>query len=522
MKGLINKHPFIVTASSGILAGGVYSFGLPALLLPVFLALFFFVVSSQKKPSSLFHIIKLTAAFYYSFYFVVLIWFLDTDVTLLAGLSGEYARLFLGLCLVIMAFVITLASTPLAVVLHKIQDRLSQPHIGTLAVVASAWVVIEWCRSIVFSIFLYAPGASIGDYWNFGSLGLAVISSPIGYVGRFFGMYGLSMLVVLVSVTIVWALHGKFKPIILIVCGLIVLGSVGYFYELRSEIGSSVPASVLQREGNLDDLTSGPTDFKFMEDSPKELIVLTEYSRIHADGNEKYAQKYVFDRLSPSGMSIDVLADFTKPGVRYNTLEARNKNSEVLDTQTKQLLIPTGEYLPGILQLFYKLTGQDGINQNFAATRGLNRGQPPRVVSTGSLHVAPVACSGILGRNIYRDLVNDGGQVLTNSASLIIFSGSKAYFRQSLQMARFHAIANQRTYIQASMGAPAFVIDDQGDFIVAPAETKTAFIDFRFTPTSHLTPYTRFGEWPLLLATAVNIGFVGHWGWKHLGSRRKS
>jgi apolipoprotein N-acyltransferase len=306
------------------------------------------------------------------------------------------------------------------------------------------------------------------------------------------------------------------------VCCSVLLSVGGFLLYMRSENTAKLPASVLQREGRLDDLSSGSTDYKFLQNTPKELIVLTEYSRIHAAGNEKYAQKYVFDRMTDGGMSIDVLADFTKPGTRYNTLEARDKDGKVLDTQTKQLLIPTGEYLPGILQVFYRLTGQDGINQSFAATRQLHRGQPPRTVSSDSLTVAPVACSGILGRNIYRDLVNDGGEVLTNSASLIIFSGSQAYFRQSLQMARFHAVANQRTYIQASMGAPAFVIDDAGEFIVAPEDIKTAFIDFEFMPRDSKTVYTRLGEWPLLIAALITTGFMGSQLWKHTRSRRKN
>ena len=522
MNGLINKYPKIAVALSGILAGGVYSFGLPALLLPVFLALFFWTVSEQKKQSSVLQTLKLTGIFYWAFYLVILIWFLDTDITLLAGLSSENARLFLGLCLFIMVGMLTFVSLPFGLILHKLRSRLVTADVWTPAVLSSAWVVIEWCRSWAFSIFLYAPGASMGDYWNFGSLGLGLIATPLGFLSRFLGMYGLSMLVVIMSLLIIRAMKKQFKPLLAAVVILIAVSAAGFLWNLQGANGDYIKASVLQREKDLDGLSSGVTDIKYLDDSPKEIIVLTEYSRIFTEGREKYAKKYVNDRLGENGISIDVSADFSLPGERYNTLEARDNAGRLVDSQTKQLLIPTGEYLPGLVQIFYRLTGQDSINQSFADTRQLYRGQPPRVIKTARTVIAPVACSGILGRNIYRQLVNDGGEVLTNSASLIIFSGSKAYFRQSLQMARFHAIANQRTYIQASMGAPAFVIDEDGGFIIPPEDTKTAFIDFSFMPEVSKTVYTRLGEWPLLIATLTVASFAGNQILMHVRSRRKN
>lgn len=508
MKNLVAKYPIATASVSGVLAGGVYSFGFPSLLLPFILALFFNTLLLKTRQPALKNFMLRAAAFFWSFYFVVLIWFLNTDVALLAGLSGDHARLLLGLCLVIMVTMWTAVTLPFMLIFFNLRTKLRTPTLLPALTFAGTWAVMEWTRSLAFSVFLYAPGASMGDYWNFGSLGLGLIGSPLGYLTQFIGMYGLGMVVVLAALTMVWAFNKRVKPLIVLVACMVVLAIGGYVLNSRSSNESKVSASVLQREGKLDDLSSGYTDYKFLQQTPKELIVLTEYSRIHAQGNEKYAQKYVFDRLSENGISIDVLADFTKPGIRYNTLEGRNKNGELLDTQTKQLLIPTGEYLPGLVQLFYKFTGQDSLNQNYASTRQLYRGQPPRVITNGNLTVAPVACSGILGRNIYRDLVNDGGQVLTNSASLLIFSGSQAYFRQSLQMARFHAVASQRTYIQASMGAPAFVMDDNGEFIIAPEDTRTAFIDFEFTPRNTQTVYTKFGEWPLMLAALVTAGFV--------------
>lgn len=515
------RFPYQVSAVTGLAAGGVYSFGLPPVLLPLFILPYFLIFVRSPKTISLKSSLKISAVFFFCLLFTVLIWFLDTDVTLLAGLGSRYASLFLGLCLVIMASVLTLACLPLGFVMYRLQNQLKTPSLGVLLVIASAWVVIEWLRSLVFAIFLYAPGASIGDYWNFGSLGLGLISSPVGYLSRFVGMYGLSGLAVMYSLCLVWAFDKSYKPLLLLL-GLTTIGSIiSYTLLVPDNTKPPISASVLQREGSFADLDGNGAAIKYLDESPKDLIVLNEYSTVHLAGNEAFSKKYVENRLSAGGISLDVFANFASADERHSALETRGKNGKIVDSQTKQLLIPTGEYLPAILQLFYKTTGQSRINSSFAESRKLLRGQPPRVIHSEHLAIAPVACSGILGRNIYRQLVNDGGQVLTNSASLLIFNNSRSYFRQSLQMARFHAIANNRTYIQASMGASAFVIDSDGNYIIAPEDKKTAFVDFEFQPSDYKTPYTRFGEWPLLASGVVLAGFTGLGFQKRIKNRRK-
>ncbi len=507
MKYNFSNYKFCVATLSGLAVGGVYSFGLPAPFLPLLLLPFLLIFSEQKKALRFKETLKVCALFFFSYYTVVLVWFLDTDVTLLAGLDPQYAKVFLGLCVLIMSLVLTLASLPAGLVMHQLQNRLKKPDLWSVLVLSSTWAVIEWARSMAFSLFLYATGGSIGDYWNFGSLGLGLISTQFGFLSRLVGMYGLSMLVVCIAMTLVWALKKHYKPLLAVLLVSALASYLSYFVHTPSSTLSPISASVLQREGHLTDI-SGDIGIVYKQETPKDLIVLTEYSAAHLPGNEQFLDTYINNRLSDSGVSIDVSADFTKTGVRYGTLEVRNHKNELIDTQTKQLLIPTGEYLPGILQTFFKLTGQNNINTSFDATRRLYRGDPPSVIRTNNLSIAPVACSGILGRNIYRQLVNDGVQVMTNSASLVVFSGSKAYFRQSVQMARFHAVANQRTYIQASMGAPAFVIDEAGKFIVAPKDTETGFIDFEFTPENNKTFYTKFGEWPLLASATILGLFV--------------
>ncbi|MDL2363548.1 MAG: hypothetical protein QFB86_04180 [Patescibacteria group bacterium] len=506
MSRTLNRYPYLLVVLSGLATGGIYSFGLPALFLPVLVLPFFWLFIQPDEVLSFKKSLVLSACFFFAFYSTTFIWFLDTDVSLLAGLDPNMGPIILGFGLLLISTILTLISLPFGIMLFKLQAQIKQPNLIALVLLASAWCVMEWARSLTFALFLSAPQASIGDYWNFGSLGLGLTSTSVGYLSRVVGMYGLSFIAVSLTLSLGWAINKRYKPLALIV-SVVVIASFLSYTVINNGDKALVSASLLQREGQLTDIQDS-IPINFNSNSPKDFILLPEYSGVHLPGNEKFVEKYVTGRMKATGINIDVTADFIKPGKRFNTLEARNKNGKLVDSQTKELLIPTGEYLPSVIQSFYKLTGQDAINKSFAQTRRLDRGQPPRVIRTQAVSIAPVACSGILGRNIYRQLVNDGGEVLTNSASLLIFNNSKSYLRQSSQMAHFHAVANNRTYIQASMGAPAFVIDGNGHYTVAPDDTRTEFIDFNFTPNSQKTPYTKYGEWPLTLSGLILAAYM--------------
>ncbi len=495
----------ILIGLSALLAGCVFAFGFPWFVLPAALAMFFWILVGQETKSFK-HSLWFTGLFFWLYYALVLGWFLDTDISLLAGLDSKTGPFVLWFCLVVMSSVLTLASLPFGAVTFYFRSRLKRPDIVALVTLIFSWALVEWLRSLVFSVFLYAPESSVGDYWNFGSLGLGIVSTPLGYFSRIVGMYGLSMLVVAIGITLFWASKKHYKPLVLVVL-LAVAGSVTGFNMVPKETLQPIEARLLQGDSQFGGQTTAVA-IRNKSQNKKDLIVLPEYSRLYDTENKNFTTEYVTSQLSNRGVVLDVSANFTNAGSRKSFLLTRDKNT-IVDSQTKRLLIPTGEYLPSIVTEFYRLTGQSEISDKFAQTRKLEKGESPHVITTKSLTIAPVACSGILGRNIYRRLVNDGGNVLTNSASLATFAGSDSYFRQSVQMAHFHAVANNRTFIQATIGAPAFVIDGNGSYILEPDGSATEFADFSFTPKNHTTFYTKYGDWPLMLSVVYMAGFAG-------------
>lgn len=501
----ISSHPITISGISGCVAGLVFSFGLPAYFLILALIPFFYYFDARERLSATKSIV-IILSFFIPFYAVVLSWFVDSDTSGLVGLSREMSLFASGISLLIMTVVLTIVHIPFALGMHRIQRLLRQSPVYASILISSMWVVSEWAASLAFSIFLYGSGGSIGDYWNFGSFGLAIMDTPLSYASRIVGMYGLSFLTVMTAGAIYVSFTRKrYTFLITLVASLVSLVILGS-YLFGSGTGSTLQGSVLQIKSTDSDYTLGAPVENYSKEQ-KDVIVLPEYSKVFEHGHELFAEQYVSKRLKTDGISIDVTEGSKDKW--YGTLEFRDSTGKLIKEQTKELLIPTGEYLPAVLTTFYNNTGQSELVQHFDKSRRVEKGSPPEVFSSDDLTVGPVACSGILARNIYRQHTSNGAMVLTNSASLAYFNGSKSYYRQAMLMARFHAIANSRPFIQATLGAPAFVLDANGSYIVEPTDSRTTFIDFDFQSSKNKTPYTKTGEWVLLFSGFVMLAGLG-------------
>jgi len=489
------------------LAGSIFSYNVPLVLLPVSIALFviqFFTNQFFSLKQAVFR----TFIFFGAFHTICMIWFLQADVNGLIEVTTSTAENASLISLIVVVCFWTICSAPLAYLLYKksaIQNHQNQ----MLVLLPSVWVLTEWIKSFGFSLFLYGPGATIGDYWNFGNMGMVFMNSPMSYASRFVGMYGLSFLFILslcLFIKLLFAGNQKVARRYLLLFMMAIVGlSLASKLLWSPETANMKQASVLQIEKTTPNLVY-ETSIENKNDKAKDLIVLPEYSSVFQLAFLPLATTKVNNRLSSEGVSINVGEG--DPNQRYGTLEFRDNQGAIVETQTKQLLIPTGEYLPNIITAFYKLSNQNYITETYRNTRQVHKGQPAKVFRSQNLIIGPVACSGILGRNIFRELTNDGAEVLTNSASLLIFNKSDAYFKQSLMMARFHAIANNRTYIQATKGASAFALDSNGKYLISPSGIETKFIDFEFSANKQTTLYNFLGEWFLIVSLLTLAGCI--------------
>ncbi len=503
------NSPFTWLIAGGIIGGSVFSYSLSPWLLPI--AIFPLILSfySGRKLTFRQSLVSILA-FFVPYFAVVLKWFIDADISGLSGVSRRGAITASIASIMIITTVFIICSLPLALFIKTISgNQASKKRVFELLVMLPAvWVVCEWLRSWGFSVIAYGKNGTLGDFWNFGSIGLGMMNTPLAPLSKLIGMYGLSFLVVLIASLFIMAYKSKDLRLRLTFASLILLiiASVIVSNHYWSSKASSVYHGSVEQIENLAPHFFRKNTIEDFDPAAKDLIVLPEYSGIFDHGFDSFANTYINDRLGKDGVSINVAEG---PNLKHiTTLELRGNKGELIDSQTKQLLIPTGEYLPYIVSGYYRLSGQTKLVDRFNNTRANLKGDPPKVFSANSFKIGPVSCSGILGRQIYRNLTREGAGVLTNSASLIIFNRSKSYFYQSLMMAKFHAVANNRVFIQASKGAPAFVIDGNGSYIVKPGNVSDKFIDFKFKTNKSLTPFSYLGEWILLFSGAILVGYL--------------
>jgi apolipoprotein N-acyltransferase len=434
-----------------------------------------------------------------------MIWMLHADIGGMAQVSTPIGLIVVVIFMFLMAAVMTLALLPLGYFVYVLKKAYPKNSGIILLLLPALVVVCEYLRSILSSIYQYGPGGSIGDYWNFGSFGLAAVQSPLDYMSKYLGLYGLSFIVVAISALLVWIFTRKTHKLPLIgvlVAFILVLGLAGKLDDSHNikSIESTKHASVQSISSEYYSYQD-PMMIEYEDTAKKDLILLTEYSGISESDNSNVFNKYIKNRLSNDGVAIDVRGGSSDK--RAGTLQFVNNSGITTDTIIKGLLIPNGEYLPLTTTLLLKLTGNASVVKDFNETRKLQKGETVRVHNTSGLTIGPVACSGILSRQDYRKLTKNGAEVLTNSASLVILGRSNAYFNQSLAMARFHAIANQRTFIQASKSAPSFALDTQGKYIFRSITADSKFTDMTFQTNSNQTFYTRYGETVLYFSVFI-------------------
>lgn len=360
----------------------------------------------------------------------------------------------------------------------------------------AVWALAEFVRVYLFSIFYYGPGGSISPNWNLGIIGLGATNSPLVYSSRFVGLYGLSIVVVLINIALYFLIYKKnIKYSVLIVMPIIILGAVGYVMYRPSQKTIEVGAVHLASEDSLN-------DWGAIEYPPKDLdlLVLPEYS-LYFD-NKDY-QKFSEENI---GKNTTIITSVSGDGVpATNNLTFYDSTQGIYSSQPKTFLIGTGEYVPYFITGFFKLINQEGIIKSFNETQQVKRGPTPEhAVQTPSAKVGALVCSGVLALNEYRRLSSEGAEILTNSASLALISQASLYHVQEGYLTKFHAVANAKPFAQSSRSGESYILNWDGSRLVSTTGDST-LISSNVQTSSSRTLYSILGEWTILASAAIII-----------------
>lgn len=321
------------------------------------------------------------------------------------------------------------------------------------------FALAELVRSYLFAIMAYGPHGKLSPNFNWGSIAVPASGTPIVYNARVFGFFGITLFVVVVNICLYLMTYRRrlLLPIMmlsLIVASTLLTWSVGASQQGRTMKVASVHLNE-KSDMTLIDNTLWPQE-------GTDLLVLPEYSAIL-----KYKDyKKMLGRLSEHGVAITSIDNGRSPQ-GTNRIIILNRNGDIINSQDKTFLIPTGEYIPYSLNVGFRLIGKSQAITDFTYSQQLTKGTRPEEPFTTSdnVTIGALACSGVGSLTGYKQLTNQGADVLTNSASLAFLLPDSIYHTYAHNMARFQAVSNNRPFVQASRSGQSYIIDNQGSYI---------------------------------------------------------
>ncbi|MBM3270955.1 MAG: apolipoprotein N-acyltransferase [Candidatus Sericytochromatia bacterium] len=169
--------------------------------------------------------------------------------------------------------------------------------------------------------------------------------------------------------------------------------------------------------------------------------------------------------------------------------------------EAKRHLVPFGEFMPfrGILP--------DVLAKLNVLQRDLTRGEGPRPFKLPGASVGTGVCFDSIFPRALADDAMAGATVLavvTNDAWYKDTAAPHQHFAHSI----LRAVENRRFMLRAANTGISGIIDPYGRVLARSGVFVPAVVEGTIAPLSHVTPYTRIGDWPALLGLATLLGLM--------------
>ena len=164
--------------------------------------------------------------------------------------------------------------------------------------------------------------------------------------------------------------------------------------------------------------------------------------------------------------------------------------------------------MPYSVETLLTITRQTGPLAEFDVLRAVQKGDGTvnKLVVRDDFIVGAEVCSSIVSTEDYRKLTHEGATILTNSASLGVFGGSRVYRISHNGMARFMAVANARPFVQSAQDEAAYILDHNGNEILTITPVGQGTQDVTMNQTK--TIYTIIGDWPVYVGAGIALSVL--------------
>lgn len=413
---------------------------------------------------------------------------------------------------------------------------------GTLFVLPAAWVFSEWLRSQ--GVFAF-PWGFVGYVW---------VNTPLAQLADLAGVYGLSLLTLVVLSlfasllvpkgaqgayrlgTFEPASPGKALPVTLalslLVFGfaysgyrlgevlpetseraLLVQGNTNPLYRVNGEEDdllrhARLTSSALASLANGADLANG-TSLPGLVIWPEGAVPWPDPRR----GNFEEAQELLLAQLGAGARGLPVI---TGAGAY---IDNRGYNSafsvvgeQIVDRYDKTYLVPFGEFFPwqGPLHLAYEAVFR-AFGLPFLDSRAAGEAVRP-VLSAGFLAGVYICYESVFPQ-VPRIMVREGARVLSNISNDAWF-GRGLGREQHFLMGSMRAIETRRYILRAGNDGITAVIDPLGRVLQSLPTRVEGTLLAGYNLRDDITPYVRYGDWLMVALTLYLVGFAGFRWWR--------
>lgn len=410
------------------------------------------------------------------------------------------------------------------VVLRLILRRTSA--IWVAPCLASAWILLEWVRSIGTLVFPWAV-LSVTQFTNLPVLQLLDLTGA-------FGLSGLMALFAAAAAQALWGLSAtdphtpergsdaRFWGIRWLTAAavILVLATIRgvYILSLPPRPGESFDVAIVQASEShrpsgiavvcispfgdylrlTRDAAAGSPDFRGGPDRP-DLIVWGECASVPDIAQDRGARSAVATMLAGSEAQALIGSFVTDPedGQTTNAAVLLSNDGNVLDRYDKVMIVPFGEYLPWRPYLGWTIAL--GMPEE-----DLRAGPAFRPVTWSRGKIGVCICFESAFPRVTRALTRNGADVL----AILTSDGWTSRELAGLQhyaFAALRAVETRRTVIRAAVTGESAVLDPYGRVLARLPMFEKGVLRSPVRRSDEQSLYVRLGDWPLVLGAAILV-----------------
>ncbi|WP_330341312.1 apolipoprotein N-acyltransferase [Streptomyces sp. NBC_00557] len=385
---------------------------------------------------------------------------------------------------------------------------------AALLVLPSGWLMVELVRS----------WQGLGGPW--GMLGASQWQvSPALRLASVGGVWLLSFLIVAVNVAaaVLVSVPASRVPAVASLVATAAATSAVWAWAPRPDVDGHVRIAVVQ-PGIVDGHDSGDKRFDREEQLTRRLagqhlgLVVWGESSVGFDlGDRPDLARRIAALSRATGADVLVNVDARRsdrPGI-YKSSVLIGPDGPTGDRYDKMRLVPFGEYIPARSLLGW------ATSVGKAAGEDRRRGSEQVVINVGhGLRIGPLICFETAFPDMSRHLAEDGADVLLGQSSTSSFQGSWAP-AQHASLAALRAAETGRPMVHATLTGVSAVYGPKGQRLGPWLGTGASAARVYDVPLAHgVTPYVRYGDWPVYGALLVLAACCAAEGVRALRLRR--